>query len=123
LKTLQMIGCGGGGFFVIGTDWHRLGERSLGVRWDTSARARYSLLSLGVLPVFGFTKCTIPHARQVMPTKKSPAPSDWSSPGAKPCTRKPVLGHLAPISEGSHRVLADMMSLPPECVGRARKAD
>jgi hypothetical protein len=29
----------------------------------------------------------------------------------------------APIDEGSHRVLADMMSLLPEYVGRARKAD
>jgi hypothetical protein len=50
-------------------------------------RGRYSLLSPAVLPVFGLTKCSLPHARHVTPTKTSPASSDASSSGAKPCTR------------------------------------
>jgi hypothetical protein len=55
---------------------------------------RYSLFSPAVLPVFGLTKCTDPHARHVTPTNTSSlALSDSSSSEAKPCTWKPVLGH------------------------------
>jgi hypothetical protein len=46
----------------------------------------YSLLWPTVLPVFGFTKCADPHARQVTPTKTFSARSDSSSSGTKPCT-------------------------------------
>jgi hypothetical protein len=53
----------------------------------------HSPFSPTVLPVVGLTRCISPHARQVRPTKiSSPAPSDSSSSGAKPCTRSPVFG-------------------------------
>jgi hypothetical protein len=52
----------------------------------------HSLLSPDVLPVFGLTRCTDPHARQVTPTKTSSASSDSPSSPANPCTRNPVFG-------------------------------
>src|SRR6266436_8741109 len=71
------------------------------LRFITLTFRFYSLFSPAVLPVFGLTRCTDPHARQVTPTKTSPpALSDSSSSGAKPCTWKPVFGmperHLPP---------------------------